>query len=145
MFGEKALGSSLGSSLQLPNFFPSPLPGPHLLSSRRFSPVPSSDPHPGRRAGQRRPPPGPAARRTRWVQPCSPRGRERGSKLPRRGGGAHGVGPGKGQSASEAAAAPRLAGPKGSNLPGLSRCFEPLHPLAALRLLQPPSPKTQPE
>lgn len=128
-----------------PTFSLLPAQGPTYSRSRRFAPAPSSDPHPGRRAGQRRPPPGPAERGTRRVRPRSPELRERVSETaPRGGAGAHGAWPGRGQSAREAAAGPRLVGPAGSNLPGLSRCFEPLHPLAALRLLQPPGPRTRP-
>lgn len=89
----------------------------------------------------------PRAPRNAGLAGSDPAARSRGSgsqRRPREGGGAHGAWPGRGQSAREAAAGPRLVGPAGSNLPGLSRCFEPLHPLAALRLLQPPGPRTRP-
>lgn len=118
-----------------------PAQSPIYSRSRRFSPAPSCGPHPGRRAGLRRPPRGPAARGTRWVRPRSLGRRQWRSETARRRGGAPGAGPESGQSAREAAARPRLAGPAGCNLPGGSRCFEPLHPLAALRLLQPSGPK----
>lgn len=121
-----------------------PAQSPIYSRSRRFSPAPSCGPHPGRRAGLWRPPRGPAARGTRWVRPRSLGRRQQRSETARRRGGAPGAGPGRGQSAREAAARPRLAGPRGCNLPGGSPCFEPLHPLAALRLLQPSGPRTRP-
>lgn len=69
-----------------PTFSLLPAQGPTYSRSRRFSPAPSSDPHPGRRAGQRRPPPGPAERGTRRVRPRSPELRERVSETAPRGG-----------------------------------------------------------
>ena len=121
-----------------------PAQSPIYSRSRRFSPAPSCGPHPGRRAGLRRPPRGPAARGTSSVRPRSLGRRQQRSETARRRGGAPGAGPRRGQSAREAAARPRLDSPAGCNLLGRSRCFEPLHPLAALRLLQPSGPRKRP-
>lgn len=120
-----------GALLWLPAFFPSP-----LLLLRPPTPAAGQDSSnlPGA--------PQPAGlAESGWAAPGG------GSWALRRseeGAGQYGAGPRRGQSAREAAAGRRLAGPAGSNLPGLSLCFEPLHPLAALWLLQPPGPKTRP-
>lgn len=124
--------------------FPSPCPGPYLLWLPAFFPSRATSPL--------HLPPSPPAGRTAATFPGlarpgpAPQPQAEGVRLqkPRRGGGARGAGPGRGQSAGEAVAGPRLVGPAGSNLPGLFWSFEPLHPLAAPRLLQPPVPKTRP-
>lgn len=138
-----AAKQELGASFHLPNFSLHPAQGPTYSGSRRFSPAEEPAPF-------QRPPSRPAGRTAATVPGLAPPGpgslgrRGCGSRRPGEGGGAGGAGPRRGQSAGEAAAGPRLAGPAGSNLPGLSRSFEPLHPLAAPWLLQPASPKTRP-
>lgn len=131
-------------SFPVTQLFPPPRPGPYSLWLPAF--------FPGRGTSALHLPPSPPAGRTAstfpgLARPGSARQpRAEGARLqkPRREGGARGAGTGRGQSAGEAVAGPRLAGPAGSNLPGLAWSFEPLHPLAAPGLLQPPVPKTRP-
>lgn len=136
-------GKEIGLQSSPPTFPFSPprallTPAPGVFPQPR-TPAPCPDAHPGRRAGPRRLSAGLAATRLALPGPAAPGG---GSAVPRRPArGGAGAGPRRGQSAGEAAAGPRLAGPAGSNLLGLPWSFEPLHPLAALRLLQPPPEK----
>lgn len=120
----------LGSSLQLPNFsFLAPIP-----SLFPQPPPPAAGPNRGDR---------PEARGSGRGAP-NPGRRQRSLETPRKGRGGAGRGWKRSQSADEAMAGPRLAGPAASNLRCPSRSFEPLHPLVALSLLQPPGPKRRP-
>lgn len=119
----------LGSSLQLPNFsLLNPAPGvspqPPPPTTRPRSRTAETLPRPRSPGGLARQ--GPAAAGGGRAAPRRPSGAWLGRGLRR------------GQSAGEAVAGPRLAGPGGSNLRGLAWSFEPLHPLAARKLLQPP-------
>lgn len=123
-------------------FSPSTQLFPTYSGSRRVSPAPFTDPQP--------PSPTPSPAVTTFAGPLSysglallgPTARGGGSaarRRPSRGGPRRG--PGRGQSAGEIAAVLRLVDPSGSNLHRLSRSFEPLHPLAALRLQKLPGLK----
>lgn len=88
------------------------------------------------------------ARRPPWARDSglgapNPGRRERSLDTPRKGRG-EGRGRKRSQSAGEAMAGPRLAGPAASNLRCPSWSFEPLHPLVALSLLQPRGPRRWP-
>lgn len=78
-----------------------------------------------------------------WAaEPQTPGGGSAACGRPSRGGAGRGWK--RSQSAGEAKAGPRLASPVASNLRCPSWSFEPLHPLVALSLLQPPGPKRWP-
>lgn len=116
-------------------FTPSTQLFPTYSGSRRISPAPFTDPQPGGEDFRGTP----QLLRTRTAGPYSPGRRSAARRRPSRGGPRRG--PGRGQSAGEIAAVLRLVDPAGSNLHRLSRSFEPLHPLAALRLQKQPGLK----